>query len=192
MGADRSPSCPRCHPWGATGAAELCARHTEPVPTLAEIEARLHAVPGHPWRLERHGWDESTLTLFSGYPEWHGLNLVTLSDFDSHRAQLVAFLENAPRDIAWLLAEVREHRAARGLEAPAPWRRCSNDEAMWERPCGEVEPEYGECPDGCLMVWLDGLWEWWRLGERVAFGAESSVIGAIGAAEAALTAKVQP
>lgn len=103
-------------------------------------------------------------------------------------------------EVEELRAECAEHRAARGIEAPAGWQRSA--EALWERAASdrrEVDeegvPYPNECPDGWLVVeeWHepqpDGAWRWaWYVGGGAvrADGAAATCLGAIAAAEAAL------
>lgn len=104
--------------------------------------------------------------------------------------------ERLRAEVATLRAEVAEHRAARGIEAPAPWRR--SEEALWERAGsdrrvvgedGEVFPD--DCPDGHLFVWDQSpgpwLWRWYSYrNEQLAMGEAATCTGALAAAEAAL------
>ncbi len=176
---------------------EDAANNWRPAPrTVEEVAARLASVPGAPWTIEPHGADE---VLYSGrLPGRHGLNLVTLTDWDSRGDAMRAFLEAAPEDVGFLLAEVArlqaenaEYRAALGIAAPEGWQPCV--EGLWERPCGPIDPEYGECAAGWLVVvedcHRDQPWHWaWYVGggEVRAEGTEATCLGALAAAEAAL------
>jgi hypothetical protein len=96
-----------------------------------------------------------------------------------------------------LRAEVAEHRAARGIEAPAGWQR--SEEALWERAASERrytdgDEVYDECPDGWLLVGEEEPepwgWRWILPGGSVrAEGTEATCLQALAAAEAALAAK---
>lgn len=119
--------------------------------------------------------------------------LTEAADSPTHY-QAAGSLAVAIRHLDALVAEVAELRAARGIEAPAPWRP-STSGALWERPCGPVVD--GECADGwiVLMDYGDSTrppwhWAWWLDGGKVkAEGWADTVLGAITAADAALEGK---
>jgi hypothetical protein len=89
------------------------------------------------------------------------------------------------RDLESLVAEVAEHRAARGIDAPPGWQ--PSVDALWEREVPGQE-------DGGLVVLEDHYyekpwrWAWYVGGGKVrAEGTCATCLGAIAAAEAALT-----
>jgi hypothetical protein len=118
------------------------------------------------------------------------------------RAHLVGRTDLLPVELD-LLAALSElaRRAERILEleveagerAPAPWVRPASGEALWERSVSEARSQdedgvvYDECPDGYLLVWDDGRWQYLEGGgELLAEGTARKVLLAMRAAEAAV------
>lgn len=72
-------------------------------PVIAALD-RLSRVAPAPWSIERHG---PGMTLYSGRDDHrHGLNLVSLIEFDWNGKNLITFLEKAPEDVHALATEV--------------------------------------------------------------------------------------
>lgn len=169
--------------------------------TEAEIAARLAALPRRPWR--RDGNSILKLRNAEGDTFVRHAEVEHLDQVPDINA-VMDFLAAAPEDVAYLLgeverlrAEVAEHRAARGLEAPKGWRY--SFEGLWERHAterrwrdedGEVWED--ECPDGTLVVEANDLghgfrWAWrFSIGKVRAEGTADTCLGAFAAAEAAL------
>lgn len=79
---------------------------------LKPIISRLLGKTPGVWSLEEHG-EPGTLTLYSDritegdFIEWqHGLNLLTMSNFDWNKENNLDFIVNAPRDMVDMVGEI--------------------------------------------------------------------------------------
>ena len=105
--------------------------------------------------------------------------------------ELLVEVQHLRAEVTRLEAELAEHRAARGLSAPAGWAHAPLEGHLWQRPCGAVDAD-GECAAGWLYVEeaRSGFdWGWWAPGKGIRVrGHEDSALGAIAAAASALAA----
>jgi hypothetical protein len=130
------------------------------------------------------------------------LNLWSAEREAELRVRLVGRTDLLPVELDLLAALIElERRAERILElevetgecAPAPWASSPSGECLWERAVSETRSQdedgsvYDECPDGYLLVWGDGRWQYLGGGgELLAEGTARKVLLAMRAAEAAV------
>jgi hypothetical protein len=129
------------------------------------------------------------------------LNLWSAEREAELRVRWVGRADLLPVELDLLAALGELARAERILElevetgecAPAPWVPSPSGECLWERAVSEARfPDedgsvYNECPDGYLLVWGDGRWQYLGGGgELLAEGTARKVLLAMRAAEAAV------